>query len=88
MPDSLTLEHLNNQLQRTLRLPKTGCWYLEFKGNILENKTAKLSDFITENELKMPLEVSVQKEPMKKDVGHIRQYHSRMLSKSMIYIIA
>jgi len=83
VPDSLTLECLNNQLQRTLRLPKTGCWNLEFKGNILENKTAKLSDFITENELKMPLEVSVQKEPMKKDVGHIRQYHSRMLSKKL-----
>ena len=82
---SFTIEHLNNKLQRTLNLPNTGCWSLEFKGNILENKTTTLSDFISENELKMPLEISIQEKPITKEAG---QRNSRIQSKSMFYVIS
>ena len=85
MRASFTIEHLNNKLQTTLNLPNTGCRSLGFKGNILENKITTLSDFISENELKMPLEVSIQQKPIKKEAG---QDNSRILSKSMFYVMS
>ena len=85
MPASLTIEDLNSKLQKTLNLPKIEYCNLEFNGNILENKLTRLSDFISENGLKLPLEIFVQQEPRKKEAC---QFNPRIPSLSMLKLMS